>query len=139
MPGTRGLPGSGFSLARPNSVRAATSAALILGEGKMTAGSSREAQKTPKAVFSEGVRARGEQSRTAGRKHDVIMLGIGVGAVARILRSRRFHVGVISGAIALAALRGMARENRTRAFARLTAWDKRQNLRRHDRTARSST
>jgi hypothetical protein len=36
---------------------------------------------------------------------------------------------VITGAIGLAALAGLVRENQLRAVARLVAWDKQQNLR----------
>ncbi len=43
---------------------------------------------------------------------------------AGILRSRRFHEPVIVGAIVLAALAGLGRENQARAIARIVAWSK---------------
>ncbi|HZC64497.1 MAG TPA: hypothetical protein VE464_22910 [Streptosporangiaceae bacterium] len=51
---------------------------------------------------------------------------VGLGVVGHVLRSRRFHERVILGAIVLGALRGLGQENRANAFARLTAWNKRQ-------------
>jgi len=51
------------------------------------------------------------QARAAGRTRDMILLGIGISAVARLLGSRRFHVRVITGVIGVAALAGMARES----------------------------
>jgi hypothetical protein len=53
----------------------------------------------------------------------VLLIGLG------LLRSRRFPGQVIIGAIGLAALARLARETQVRAWARLVAWDKRQNLR----------
>jgi hypothetical protein len=41
----------------------------------------------------------------------MILLGIGISAVARLLGSRRFQVRVITGVIGVAALAGMARES----------------------------
>ena len=51
------------------------------------------------------------QARAAGRTRDMILLGIGISAVARLLGSRRFQVRVITGVIGVAALAGMARES----------------------------
>jgi hypothetical protein len=51
---------------------------------------------------------------------------VGLGVVGHVLRSRRFQERVILGAIVLGALRGLGQENRANAFARLTAWNKRQ-------------
>jgi hypothetical protein len=56
--------------------------------------------------------------------------------VLGILLSRRFHELVICAVIALAAVAGLVRENQTRTWARLAAWDKRQNLR-YQRRARA--
>jgi hypothetical protein len=51
------------------------------------------------------------QARAASRTRDMILLGIGISAVARLLGSRRFHVRIITGVIGVAALAGMARES----------------------------
>jgi hypothetical protein len=53
------------------------------------------------------------------------MLMIGLG----FLRSRFIVELAIAGAVGLAALAGLARENQARTRARLAAWDKRQGLR----------
>lgn len=76
-------------------------------------------------------------SQTADRQQRVIVLTIGLGAVANTLRSRRFHEQVIIGVIGLAALVSLARENRASALVRLAAWDKRQSLR-QQRTAKAA-
>ena len=65
------------------------------------------------------------QSRAAARNHRSVMLLIGLG----FLRSRLVVELAIAGAVGLAALAGLARENQARTRARLAAWDKRQNLR----------
>ena len=51
---------------------------------------------------------------------------VGLGVVAHVLRSPRFHERVILGVIVLGALRGMGQQNRANAFERLSAWNKRQ-------------
>ncbi len=51
---------------------------------------------------------------------------VGLGVVGHVLRSPRFHERVIVGVIVLGALRGLGQENRASAFARLSAWNKRQ-------------
>jgi len=60
----------------------------------------------------------------------VLLIGLG------LLRSRRFPGQVIIGVIGLVALARLARENQARAWARLVAWDKRQNLR-YQRSAKT--
>ena len=52
---------------------------------------------------------------------DIIGLGL--------LRSRQFHVKVITGIIGLVALAGLGRENQVRSFTRLAAWNQQQALR----------
>jgi hypothetical protein len=49
----------------------------------------------------------------------MILLGIGISAVARLLGSRRFHVRVITGVIGVAALAGMMRESEVPAMVRV--------------------
>jgi hypothetical protein len=63
------------------------------------------------------------QSREEGQ-HDLVVRGIELVAVARFLGSRRFLERAVVGAIGLAALASMARENQARAVARFIAWDK---------------
>jgi len=59
------------------------------------------------------------QARTASRTRDMILLGIGISAVARLLGSRRFQVRVITGVIGVAALAGMARESEVPVMVRV--------------------
>lgn len=56
------------------------------------------------------------------------MLTVGLGVVAHVLRSPRFHELVIVGVIGLAAVAGLSRENQVRTLARVAAWDKKRNL-----------
>jgi len=90
-------------------------------------GSGRDAYKARRAVIPGGTeRAGRRRSRAASRNHHTVMLRIGLG----LLLSRPFHKLVITAVIGLAALMGLARENQARSVARLSAWDKAQNLRR---------
>jgi len=59
------------------------------------------------------------QARAAGRTRDLILLGIGISAVARLLGSHRFQVRVITGVIAVAALAGAARESEVPVMVRV--------------------
>jgi hypothetical protein len=63
------------------------------------------------------------------RQQRIIWYRVGLASAVTMLRSRRFHERVILGAVALAALAGMAKENQTRTMGRLVAWDKRRILR----------
>jgi hypothetical protein len=49
----------------------------------------------------------------------MVLLGIGISAVARLLGSRRFQVRVITGVIGVAALAGMARESEVPVMVRV--------------------
>ena len=51
---------------------------------------------------------------------------IGLAVLAHLLRSRRFYERVATGAVVLAALREVGRDNRAGTIARLAAWNKRQ-------------
>src|SRR5580700_8208124 len=82
------------------------------------AGPSGDAQKTPRALISGGVHMSEGQARAASRSRDMILLGIGISAVARLLGSRRFQVRVITGVIGVAALAGMARESEVPVMVR---------------------
>jgi hypothetical protein len=97
---------------------------------KTEAGSGPNAQGAPEAAISGGTNGSARRLRTVSRQHRAIMFRLEMGAVARLLQSRRFHENVIIGVIGLAALAQLFRENQARALARLVAWDKRRNL--HD-------
>jgi hypothetical protein len=49
----------------------------------------------------------------------MVLLGIGISAVARLLGSRRFQVRVITGVIGVAALAGMTRESEVPVMVRV--------------------
>jgi hypothetical protein len=68
------------------------------------------------------------QADAEGRQRRLIVRGIEVAAAAHYLGSRRFLERAIVGAIGLAALASMARENQARALSRFIAWDKHRNL-----------
>src|SRR5437016_14629724 len=70
----------------------------------------------------------GPQADAEGRQRRLIVRGIELAAVAQYLGSRRFLERAIVGAIGLAALASLARENQARALTRLVAWDKQRNL-----------
>jgi hypothetical protein len=59
------------------------------------------------------------QARAGSRTRDMVLLGIGISAVARLLGSRRFQVRVITGVIGVAALAGMARESEVPVMVRV--------------------
>ena len=64
----------------------------------------------------------------AHRKHVIVLLGLA--GLGHLVRDRRFQAHVIVAAIALGAVKSLGHDNRTNTFARLAAWDKRQDLRR---------
>jgi hypothetical protein len=51
---------------------------------------------------------------------------VGLGVVAHVLRSPRFHERVVVGVIVLGALRGLGQETGANTFSRVAAWNKRQ-------------
>jgi hypothetical protein len=51
---------------------------------------------------------------------------VALATVVHMLRSRRFYQRVITGAVAVGALRRIGQENQASTMARLAAWDKRQ-------------
>jgi hypothetical protein len=63
------------------------------------------------------------QAPAASRTRDMILLAIGISAVARLLGSRRFQVRVITGVIGVAALAGMARESEVPVMVRVILKD----------------
>ena len=102
----------------------------------MEIGSGRDAHRTPGAVNSARTGGPAGQSRAASGERRVIMLAIGLGVVANVLRSPRFRELVIVGVIGLAAVAGLSRENQARTLARVAAWDKKRNLP-HQRTPKA--
>lgn len=95
----------------------------------LDAGSKPGTGRATEAAASGGTSDPAQRPRPASGQPRAIMLGIGLGAVASQLRSRRFHERAIIVGIGLAALAGLAAENRARMFVRLAAWDNRQRLR----------
>ena len=59
------------------------------------------------------------QVPSASRTRDMVLLAIGISAVARVLGSRRFQVRVITAVIGVAALAGMARESEVPVMVRV--------------------
>jgi hypothetical protein len=59
----------------------------------------------------------------------MIVASVALAALARHLASRRFVTQVITGAIVLAAVADLLRENQARSVARLVTWDRKQLLR----------
>jgi hypothetical protein len=55
----------------------------------------------------------------------IVLLGIGLSAVARLLRDPGFQARVITAIIGLAVLGHTIRESQARTAQRLIAWDKR--------------
>jgi hypothetical protein len=72
---------------------------------------------------------RREPARPGGRQRRTIVASVELTALARHLASRRFMAQVITGAIVLAAVGELLRENEARNVARLAAWDQRRHLR----------
>ena len=66
------------------------------------------------------------RSRASGSGTGLALRLIGLALLAHILRSRRFYERMATGAIVLAALSGIGKENRANTLARLAAWNKKQ-------------
>ena len=84
------------------------------------------ARRPPLANIAAGNSRSAAQPGNSGSGGKAALALVGLGAVVRMLRSRRFYQRVIVGAIVLGALRGLGQENRASAFERLSAWNKRQ-------------
>ena len=78
----------------------------------------RHGHRTQGAVTAASAGRTPRQSRAVRRHHRAVMLYLALG----LLRDRRFRQDAILGAITLAALAHVARENQARARARLAAW-----------------
>ena len=66
------------------------------------------------------------RSRASGSGTGLALRLIGLALLAHILRSRRFYERMATGAVVLAALRGIGQDNRASTVARLSAWNKKQ-------------
>lgn len=73
--------------------------------------SRRVARQEPETVVLAGAAGPASQFRAVSHQRDVVWLGIGLAALARLLRDPRFHGQVIVGVVGLAALASLAREN----------------------------
>jgi hypothetical protein len=69
------------------------------------------------------------QPMAAHATQHVIMTAIALGVAARQAYQRSSYEHAIMIALGLAAVASLGRASRARSFARLTAWDKRRNLR----------
>ena len=65
-------------------------------------------------------------SRTSGHDHHRPWRLIGLALLGHMLRSRRFYERMAFAAVVVAALSKLGQDNRTKTFARLAAWNKRQ-------------
>jgi hypothetical protein len=82
--------------------------------------------KSPVAITAPGSNGSAPRPRAPGRGGKVVVGLVALGLARHVLRSRGFQEGVAVTAIALGALRGIGRENRTSMMARLSAWNNRQ-------------
>jgi hypothetical protein len=64
--------------------------------------------------------------RPGGRRR-VVVIVIGLAAVARLARDSRSYEPAVVAVIALGAMAALGRASRERSFARLAAWDKRRS------------
>jgi hypothetical protein len=70
-----------------------------------------------------------EPDRVNGTRRRTIVTAVELTALARHLTSRRFKIQMITGAIALAAVAELMRENQARSRARFVAWLEKQHHR----------
>jgi hypothetical protein len=68
-------------------------------------------------------------SAQGGSQRKMILVGIGVGAVYRLVRSHRFQISAVTAAIGLAAIGRITKENSTGGMQQLIAWAKKQDSR----------
>lgn len=96
------------------------------GEVDMTieAGSGQDPAQAPDVMMA----GRREPARLGGQRRAIIA-SVELAALARYLASRRFVSHVVTGAIVLAAVAELLRENQARSVERLVAWDRKQHLR----------
>jgi hypothetical protein len=83
----------------------------------------------PKVSRTMAVTESPRQSDAASRNRRTIMLAVGLAAVTRLPRDRRFQRNVIVLVVGLAAAARLAQNGQTNSLARLAAWDRRQQVR----------
>ncbi len=88
--------------------------------------SGRKARRPPEAMTPAGSSVAAQQSQASGFGTWAALRVIGLAMLGQLLRSRRFYERVAVGAIVLAALARISRENRAGMLARLAAWNKRE-------------
>jgi hypothetical protein len=88
--------------------------------------SGHDARRPPEATIPAGGGAPARQSRASDIEARAAARLIALAVLVRILQSRQFWEGLAVGAIVLAALARMGKENQAGAMARLAAWNKRQ-------------
>jgi len=84
------------------------------------------AGRSPVAITALGSSRSARRPGTPGRGGKVVAGLVALGLARHLLRSRRFQEGVAVTTIAVEALRGISKENRESAMARLSDWNKRQ-------------
>ena len=89
-------------------------------------GSGQGAGRPPLASIAAGSGRSPAQPGDSGLAGKAALGLVGLGVVAHVLRSPRFHERVVVGVIVLGALRGIGQQSRASAFERLSAWNKRQ-------------
>ena len=88
--------------------------------------SGQDAGRSSEAMTSAAIRT-APQSQTSSPGTKAAWRLIRLAVLGHMLHSRRFYDRVAVGAIVLAALGRIGRENRARSLARLAAWSKRQD------------
>ena len=89
--------------------------------------SRQDARMPPQALSAAGTG--GSALRAPGADHRAALGVIGLATLVHMLRSRGLYERAAFAAIVVVALAGINQENRAKAFARLTAWAKRQDER----------
>jgi len=69
--------------------------------------------------------ARKPQGTSSGRRVSLVLIGLAM--AARLARDTRTHETAIVLVLVVVAVAGLGRASQASAFARLAAWDKRQN------------
>jgi hypothetical protein len=94
---------------------------------RIHSGSRRDADEAAGTVIARETREAPQQPQESKNHNDndIVLLGIGLSAVARLLRDPGFQARVITGIIGLAVLGTAIRESQARTAQRLIAWDKR--------------
>lgn len=98
----------------------------VLGKGAEMKSSGQDAVRPAEAMTLAASSGPAPRSQTSSPGTKAAWRLIRLAVLGHMLHSRRFYERVAVGAIVLAALARIGRENRARSLARLTAWSKRQ-------------